>query len=152
MIFKNGFKDYALIGGIFGLSMGIYFAITYESIITGIITGALCGVLFGFCMMLFVRSQEKKFDIKRKEISRERRIFCDGGATLNGNGGWLFFTTQGLEFYPHKLNFSSKEVFIPFQAIKIKSSSLNNIVIENGDGNAYIFRVSHRKEWIENER
>ena len=149
MIFKNGFKEYALSGGIFGLFMGIYFGIIYRSVIIGVITGTLCGVLFGLFIFLFCRHQEKKFDIKRNEISKERTIFCDGGATLNGVGGWLFFTTQGLEFYPHKINFSQKEIFIPLHSIKVKGSSLNNIVIQNGDDDVYIFRVSHRKEWKE---
>lgn len=149
MIFRNGFKEYALSGGIYGVLMGICFGIMHKSVITGVICGVLCGGLFAFFIYLFCRYQEKKFDIKREEISKERKIFCDGGATLNGVGGWLFFTTQGLEFYPHKINFSRKEIFIPLHSIKIKGSSLNNIVIQKGDDDVYIFRVSHRKEWKE---
>lgn len=149
MIFKNGFKEYALSGGIFGVFMGIYFGIIYRSIITGVITGALCGVLFGLFIFLFCRHQEKKFDIKRDEISKERKIFCDGGATLNGVGGWLFFTTQGLEFYPHKINFTQKVVIIPFCEVKLLSSATNCITIKNSNNDVFIYRVSHRKEWTE---
>ena len=149
MIFRNGFKEYALMGIFYGLSMGIFFGVTSENAIGGIISGVICGILFAFFMYLFIHKQEKKFDIKREEISKERKIFCDGGATLNGVGVWLFFTTQWLEFYPHKVNFSRKEIMIPLIEIKIIGSASNCLTIQNGKGDVFIFRVSHRKEWAE---
>ncbi len=147
MIYKNGFKEYALSGGIYGLLMGICFGIMHRSVITGVITGVLCGGLFAFFIFLFCSHQEKKFDKKREEISKERTIFCDGGATLNGVGGWLFFTTQGLEFYPHKVNFSRTEIIIPLQAIKGVKSIKNQIVVEGADNASFAIIVSHNKEW-----
>ena len=71
MIFRNGFKEYALMGIIYGLSMGIFFGVTSKNAIGGIISGVICGILFAFFMYLFIHKQEKKFDIKREEISKE---------------------------------------------------------------------------------
>ena len=54
MIFRNGFKEYALMGIIYGLSMGIFFGVTSKNAIGGIITGVICGILFAFFMYLFI--------------------------------------------------------------------------------------------------
>lgn len=37
-------------------------------------------------MFLISRGLEKKFDKKRAEIAGERKIICDGAATVHGNG------------------------------------------------------------------
>ena len=147
MVYRNGFKEYALSGGIYGLLMGICFGLMHRSVITGVITGVLCGALFAFFIFLFCRHQEKKFDKKREEIAKERTIFCDGGATLNGNGGWLFFTTQGLEFYPHKVNISTDVIIVPLQSIKGVKTVKNQIAIMGADGSSFAIVVSHNKEW-----
>ena len=118
MTYKNGIKEYMLTGVIFGVPMGILFGLMHLSLLLGVITGFLCGFLFALLIFLFVKYQEKKFDKKRAEIAKERKIFCDGAATINGNGGWLFFTEKGLEFYPHKINTSTKEIVIPINTIK----------------------------------
>ena len=96
MTYKNGIKEYALTGVMFGVPMGILFGLRQLSLLLGVITGFLCGFLFAFLIFLFVKYQEKKFDKKRTEIAKERKIICDGGATINGNGGWMFFTENGI--------------------------------------------------------
>ena len=146
MTYKNGFKEYALAGLIFGIPMGLLFGLRYQNLLVGLISGALCGVLFALLIFLFVKFQEKKFDKKREEIASERKIICDGGATLNGNGGWLFFTESGIEFYPHKFNFSTKELLIPASSIESVKTSGNQLVICSGGKEIQII-VSHNKEW-----
>ncbi len=146
MIYRNGIKEYGLMGVLFGIPMGAMFGLKYLSLLTGIISGVLCGFLFAFLMFLFVKYQEKKFDKKREQIAKERKIICDGGATLNGNGGWMFFTEQGLEFYPHKINLSTKEIMIPMQSIASVKTYRNQILVST-NGQVVTIVVSHNKEW-----
>ncbi len=146
MIYRNGIKEYGLMGVLFGIPMGAMFGLKYLSLLTGIISGVLCGFLFAFLMFLFVKYQEKKFDKKREQIAKERKIICDGGATVNGNGGWMFFTEQGLEFYPHKINLSTKEIMIPMQSIASVKTYRNQILVSANNQVVGIV-VSHNKEW-----
>ena len=146
MIYRNGIKEYGLMGVLFGIPMGAMFGLKYLSLLIGIISGVLCGFLFAFLMFLFVKYQEKKFDKKREQIAKERKIICDGGATLNGNGGWMFFTEQGLEFYPHKINLSTKEIMIPMQSIASVKTYRNQILVSANNQVVGIV-VSHNKEW-----
>ena len=146
MTYKNGIKEYALTGVMFGVPMGILFGLMHLSLLLGVITGFLCGFLFALLIFLFVKYQEKKFDKKRAEIAKERKIFCDGAATINGNGGWLFFTEKGLEFYPHKINISTKEIVIPINTIKTVNTYRNQIIINAGE-NPVVILVSHNKGW-----
>ena len=146
MTYKNGIKEYALTGVMFGVPMGILFGLMHLSLLLGVITGFLCGCLFALLIFLFVKYQKKKFDKKRAEITKERKIFCDGSATINGNGGWLFFTEKGLEFYPHKINISTKEIVIPINTIKTVNTYRNQIIINAGE-NPVVILVSHNKGW-----
>ena len=121
MTYKNGIREYLLLAVCYGVPMGIIFGLWQKSVLVGIISGAMCGILYGVIMFLFVKSQEKKFDKMREQIASERKIICDGGATLHGNGGWLFLTEFGLEFYPHKVNFSRQEMRISLKSINAAS-------------------------------
>ena len=146
MTYKNGIKEYTLTGVMFGVPMGILFGLMHLSLLLGVITGFLCGFLFALLIFLFVKYQEKKFDKKRAEITKERKIFCDGAATINGNGGWLFFTEKGLEFYPHKINISTKEIVIPINTIKTVNTYRNQVIINAGE-NPVVILVSHNNGW-----
>jgi hypothetical protein len=128
--------------------MGIIFGLWQKSVLVGIISGAMCGILYGVIMFLFVKSQEKKFDKMREQIASERKIICDGGATLHGNGGWLFLTEFGLEFYPHKVNFSRQEMRISLKSINAASVLGKSILISVKEyTNAITIIVTHNKEW-----
>lgn len=146
MTYKNGIKEYVMTGVLFGAPMGLLFGLMYFDLMLGIISGVFCGILFAFLIFLFVKFQEKQFAKKRIEIAKERKIICDGGATLDGNGGWMFFTDMGIEFYPHKINFSTKEVIIPASAIEEVKATKNRLVVGVGGKNVAII-VSHNKEW-----
>ena len=78
MVYKNGLKEYSLITVLFGVPMGILFGLSKLSFIVGVVSGVLSGLLFTLLMFLFIKVQEKKFDKKRIEIAKERRIICDG--------------------------------------------------------------------------
>ena len=148
MTYKNGIREYLLLAVCYGVPMGIIFGLWQKSVLVGIISGAMCGILYGVIMFLFVKSQEKKFDKMREQIASERKIICDGGATLHGNGGWLFLTEFGLEFYPHKVNFSRQEMRISLKSINAASVLGKSILISVKEStNAITIIVTHNKEW-----
>ncbi len=147
MTYKNGIKEYTLTAVLFGVPMGILLGISNLSLLIGVITGILGGLLFTLLMFLFVKFQEKKFAQKRIEIAKQRKIICDGGATIQGNGGWMFLTEWGIEFYPHKINFSRKEITIPTSMIKTAKAHKNKIIIDTVNNQTIAIIVSHKKEW-----
>ncbi len=148
MVFKNGFKEYAVSGLIFGGLMGVMWTIMY-GIVVGLISGITAGATFAFFIFLFVKSQEKKFSKMREEISYQRRVICDGGATFSGNGGWMFLTDYGIEFYPHKVNFSQNKLFIPIAYIANVTAKYNKIGIDTVDGMHFDIVVSNSGGWKE---
>ena len=149
MIYKNGIKEYTMTSLLFGCPMGFLFGIMHQNALLGVISGVSCGCLFTLFVFLFIKIQEKKYDKKRFEIAKERKVICDGGATFQGNGGWMFFTEYGLEFYPHKLNNSKKDLMIPINAIKSVKTNKNQLVVDTMENSTISFVVSHNKEWVE---
>ncbi len=147
MTYKNGIKEYLLTSVLFGIPMGILLGLSQSSLGGGVISGILSGFLFALLMFLFIKFQEKKFDKKRTEIAKERTIICDGGATINGNGGWMFLTENGIEFYPHKINISTKEIKISINVIEAVKTHMNQIVVSTAEKSTVAIVVSHNKEW-----
>lgn len=147
MIYKNGIKEYLLCGMFYGGLMGIFFGFSTRIFLLGVIFGVLGGFLFSFFMFVFIKHQEKKSNKKRSEIAKERKIICDGAATIQGNGGWMFLTEEALEFYPHKINFSTKEVKIPINMIASVKTRRNQLVIYLADQLMFTIIVCHNKDW-----
>lgn len=149
MTYKNGIKEYSMITLLFGCPMGLWYGLIGRSVIKGVISAVFSGCLFTLLVFLFIKTQEKMYDKMRIGITEERKLICDGVANYQGNGGWLFFTEQGLEFYPHKINFSQKELMIPISAIKSAKTKKNQLIVETTDNSTSEFLVSHNKEWAE---
>lgn len=149
MTYKNGIKEYTMTTLFFGGPMGFLFGLMHQSVLLGVISGIFCGCLFTLLIFLFVKTQEKKYNKKRLEIAKERNIICDGGATVQGNGGWMFFTEYGLEFYPHKINISQEELRIPINAINSVKTNKNQLIVETTENLTFAIVVSHNKEWVE---
>ena len=147
MIYRNGFKEYALSALVFGIPMGVLFGLSKGNPAVGVVYGVFTGLLFSLVLFAFIKLQERQFDKKRAEIAAERRIVCDGGATVRGNGGWMFLTERGIEFYPHKINFSRKELMIPLGKIESVTTRRNQLVLELSDAPSLMIVVSHCKEW-----
>jgi len=147
MTFKNGAKEYIITGLFFGVPMGVLYGIMALNVIIGIALGLLCTVLFAFFIFLFIKFMENKFAKMRTEISENRRVICDGVATVNGNGGWLFLTEFGLEFYPHKINVSTKEMRIPFSMIHSVDANKNLLIVTLKDGQKIQMIVIKNTEW-----
>ncbi len=147
MIYRNTYKNYLLSALIFGIPMGVIFGLLRQSLWVGLLFACLCGGLFALLLGLFSKILSKKFDKHRQKLSEQRPIFCDGPANFGSIGGWLFFTSYGLEFYPHKVNFSQNVTALPlsgFASVTLHRKLLR-IQIEN---TAYDFAVAHSKEWL----
>ncbi len=149
MTYKNGIKEYTMITLLFGGPMGFLFGLMYQSALLGVISGIFCGCLFTLLMFLFIKMQEKKYDKRRIEIAKERKIICDGAATVQGNGGWMFFTEYGLEFYPHNINLSKENLMIPINVIKSVKTNKNQLIVDTAENLTFAIIVSHNKEWLE---
>jgi hypothetical protein len=147
MTYRNGWKEYLTTGVMFGVPMGIFFGINYWSVCFGVLGGLACGVLVTLLILLFCVVTEKKFDKLRVAIATERTVICDGGATVKGNGGWMFLTENALEFYPHKINISTKNIIIPLAEIHSVDIKKNQLLIAEKDGTVLPIVVSHVKEW-----
>ncbi|MBQ2881272.1 MAG: hypothetical protein IJE40_03295 [Clostridia bacterium] len=147
MTFKNGAKGYIITGVLYGIPMGLIFGIMSLNVIVGIVSGILAGTLFAFLIFLFSKFMENKFAKMRAEIAANRKVICDGAATVNGNGGWLFLTEHGLEFYPHKINVSTKEMRIPFSMIQSVDANKNLLIVTLKDGQKIKMIVIKNTEW-----
>jgi len=149
MTYKNGIKEYTMTTLLFGGPMGFFFGLIYHNVFLGVISGVLSGLLFTLLIFLFIKIQEKKYDKKRSDIAKERKIICDGAATIQGNGGWMFFTDYGLEFYPHKINISQNNIMIPINTIKAIKTVKNQLVVATVKNTTFAIVVAHNKEWAE---
>ena len=148
MVYRNGWKEFFITAISFGLPMSLFFILQYGFAL-GLAGGVLAGVLFGAAMTLITRSTEKKFAKMRTEIISDRRVICDGGATWQGLGGWMFLTEAGLEFYPHKLNHGKQNFAIPTEELVSVSVKRNIVTVTLTNGSEVPVVVSHAKEWEE---
>ena len=151
MVYRNGWKEFFITAISFGIPMSLFFIIQY-GITLGLAGGVLAGVLFGGAMNLVTRGTEKKFAKMRSEIAADRRVICDGGATWQGLGGWMFLTAAGLEFYPHKFNHGKQNFAIPTEELTGVTVKRNMVVVSLRNGSEVPVVVSHAGEWREQIR
>ena len=59
----------------------------------------------------------------------------------------MFFTEQGIEFYPHKINISQEMLIIPLNMIESVKTNKNQIIINTTENLTFAIVVSHNKEW-----
>ena len=105
MVYDNDFKNFLLAGVIFAFPMGILYSAMMQNIIFGILLGTFAGCMFAFLLWIVLKKVQKSSAKLRQKINPVYKIICEGPATWNGNGGWLFVTEATVEFYPHKVNF-----------------------------------------------
>lgn len=147
MVYKNTWKTYLFVALFTGALYGFLMGLVYMSVVRGLLMGILFGSLFTVAIAVINHFTEKKFVQKRAEISSQRRIICDGAATHNGNGGWMFLTEFGLEFYPHKLNFSTNRLIIPLGSITGLSVKSNRVEIST-TGGVFSIVVVKATDWL----
>ena len=128
-----------------GLIFGLFMMIALGPL--GLISGPIFGILMGVSMEVVMFSLTKKWAPKRAEISATKTIIAEGGANLDGNGGWLFITDQSVEYYTHKMNFDHRTLIFSrddIQSIHKEGSKL--AVIANNV--KYVFVVNYVDQWI----
>jgi len=151
MVYKSSVKDYAIMccfsGLFYGFSMGLY----WQDMFMGIIAGVLFGVLFTLCMSLFSKHIEKKIKPLREQISKDRKIICEGSANhkkgTNAIGGWMFVIEDTIEFYPHKVNIGGQNVSISIHDIINIETKSNQLIINTKLGKTFVFVVSKANLW-----
>ncbi len=135
----------SLLGGLF---FGIFMCIAIGTV--GLLCGLLFAVLFGLGMQIATNclANSKKWAIKRAEISGTKTIIVEGAATLDGNGGWLFITDKGAEFYAHKLNFDTRNlIFTNDQISSICKEGSKLVIVANNT--KYKFVVNYPETWLQ---
>ncbi len=147
MTFKSGIKEAVLMFVLFGVPMGLLFGLQSMDVTMGVVGGILAGGLFTLCMFIFAWIMEGKYAKLRKQIEESRRVICDGAATVNGVGGWLYYTDYGYEFYPHKINTSTDEMHIEKSAVRSVTAKQNKLVLEIDSVTVEII-VAKNNEWL----
>ena len=147
MIYKNGIKSYILLGVYVGSIYGVFMGLFGRSALKGLWCGVFFAMLFGPLMYLIATILEKKFVKKRAQIQAERKLYCDGSATLMGNGGWMYLTENGLEFYPHKINYSTKEYFVALSDIESARVVRKALVVTVKNAGDFSFVVANAVAW-----
>ena len=151
MVYKNGIKEWAIMCCGYGLVFGVLMGLFWGDMTTGIITGVLSGVLFTVCMAIFSKHIEKKAEHLRAEISKARKIICEGPANhkkgVNAIGGWLFLSEDAIEFYPHKMNIGGQNIPILLDDISDVETKLNQLKIHTKTNETFIFVVNKANLW-----
>ena len=116
--------------------------------ILGLLSGLLFGALFALAMQIATSILEKKWASKRAEISAATTIVVEGAANLDGNGGWLFITQKGMEYYTHKLNFDRRTLIFSSADIQSIRKEGKKLVIIAGN-TKYVFVVNYVDRWLQ---
>lgn len=162
MAYKIDIKILAIMccGG--GLVYGIIMGLFWGNMTMGIMAGVLFGVLFTVCMAILLKLIEKIFEplsaeIEKKsehlraEISKVRKIICEGPAYhkkgVNSIGGWLFLSEDAIEFYPHKMNIGNQNIPILLDDISDVETKLNQLKIHTKTNETFIFVVNKANLW-----
>ena len=146
MVYRNGWREFAITAVSFGLPMSLFFIIQHGFAL-GLVGGVAAGLLFGGAMTLVTHGTEKKFSKMRAEIAADRRVICDGAATWQGLGGWMFLTEAGLEFYPHKFNHGKQNFAIPTEELASVHVKRNIVTVSLRNGGEVAVVVAHSKAW-----
>lgn len=159
MVYKIGIKKLALICCGCGLAYGVFMGLRFGNMTVGIIAGVLVGVLFGVlfgvllpvCMAIFSKYIEKKSEPLRAEISKVRKIICEGPANhkkgVNAIGGWLFLSEDAIEFYPLKMNIGGQNIPILLDDISDVETKSNQLKIHTKTNETFIFVVNKANLW-----
>lgn len=164
MIYRATFLDWIklgiIMGAVYGFIMGVFisFAIPLDpetNLMLGIYVGLFFGTAYTIPMALIASSVAKKAKPLREEISKVRKIVCEGPAThkkssidLKNVGGWLFLSEDAIEFYPLKLYVGGKNVGVPLDDIK-KIERKGNIISISTTEETYQFIVDKGNLWEE---
>ena len=151
MVYKNSIKELALrccgCGLVYGVLMGLF----RSDMTMGIIAGVLFAVLCTVGMAISLRRLEKKSEYLHAEISKVRKIICEGPANhqkgVNAIAGWLFLSEDAIEFYPHKMNIGGQNIPILLDDISNIETKSNQLKIHTKTNETFIFLVNKANLW-----
>jgi hypothetical protein len=168
MVIKPQFDNkiiiiFCAVGGlVYGLLMGTAINNIGAGIAAGIIFGAIFAIVFNLLIKVVLNKayekMEKMFDPLRKDMHYLRTIICEGPVSYKDSsivfGGWMFLSTDAIEFYSIKGNNNVKNIPILLDDIISASTNKCNLIIETKE-TTYTFIISNRiKDWencIKNE-
>ena len=130
MVYKTQIKGYVIIGIVSGGTFGLVMGILRQNLIAGFSGGIIFGLLYSLYIAFASKRQAKKFDTKREEIKRSKKLYSDGPATFANNGGWLFLTEDALEFYPQKLTATKQPLCISLTEIQTASIEKGKLIVQ----------------------
>ena len=148
VVVKNNLGRLWLASILGGLLFGVAMCLAIGVI--GLLAGVLFAVLFGLIMQITVSHLEKSptWAAKRAEISQTKTIIVEGAANLDGNGGWLFVTDQGVEYYTHKMNFDNRTLIFTNDQISTITKEGSKLVIV-ACNTKYKFVVNYVDTWLQ---
>ena len=159
MIIKMGKKSIiktGCVGGaLYALGFILLYAIMGLPLISAIIGGCLSGIIFGvivvFCVSFGSKFIEKKTTNLRNEISRDRKIICEGSTTnktVKNVNGWLVLSEAAIEFYPVSSRGKTEGTAILLDDI-IDTSTKKDLLIIKSNSKEFIFKVYNACLWEE---
>ena len=100
----------------------------------------------GCAMEVYISvSAEKKSKPLRAEISKTRKIVCEGPASYTKADGWMFLSEVAIEFYEEKAD-ASKELVILLGSIIEVEGKRTRLIIKTQEA-SYRFFVYKAKKW-----
>lgn len=120
-------------------------------IISGVVFGVFCGATSIITLVQIVKLCEKRTEKLRQEISKDRKIICEGPATDKTDksaGGWMFLSEAAVEFYPYNTDGKCESMAILLDDITGMKSKGNRLII-NTKSREYSFTVYNAHLWEE---
>ena len=154
---KQPIPNWWLMAFMYGVPMGLLFAIQNGSWIYGSIAGVICGVLFATGMVRFAYRRIETFEVETPNIVGE--VLYEGGTNhfkgIEAVGGYLWVTDKVIHFKSHKLNIQNHELIIPVDEVSevILSKTLklipNGVILKTSKGQVERFVVNKRDKLVE---
>lgn len=147
-------KNCVVASVLYGTPFVFIFFVLFGDLLKALILGISGGFLFGIMITLFALLWSKRVEPIREEIKRNHTIIFEGAGNhwegKGSNGGWIFLTEECLNFIPHKINFNTNRILIPYKDMESvsKASKIKTIEIFCKSGRKEKFVVNERKKWI----
>lgn len=147
MTYKNGARECLKFGMLSGLIMAAFLTFISQNPIFGVLVGFVWCVFYTFLMLIMIKLMEKNFSEVRAQMAKEKKIICDGSATVKGKGSWMFLSDAEILFCFHKSNHSNNKITISLIDIKSVATQKNKLIITLRTQTSVVAIVCRSKEW-----
>lgn len=151
-------KSWLTMALLYGLPMGLLFAMSSGSYAAGIPAGVISGAIFATILTQFAKRQTQKFQASSPDFGSEMPLHS-GPANhfkgMEGVGGHLWLTDTRLHFRSHKLNVQNHEWSVPLadvssvQAVKTLGLIRNGLAVRLASGEEHRFVVNENERWAQ---